>query len=60
MSKATPSKRAKATPKKAKTAGGKGGKAKPKVKTEEGDEEVMGSVEGPEGVALGDNPVWEP
>ena len=69
MSKATPSKKAKATPKKAKAAGGdedeeaspskKGGKAKPKVKTEEGDEGVVESVEGPKGVALGGDPVWE-
>jgi len=68
VSKATPSKKAKATPKKAKVAGGeeggespskkggKGGKAKPKVKTEAGDEEVVvDSVEGPQGIALGDN-----
>lgn len=59
MSKATPSKKAKATPKKTKAAGdeaegegpskkaSKGGKAKTKVKTEEGDEEVIDSVEGP-------------
>jgi hypothetical protein len=71
VSKATPSKKAKATPKKAKAAGGdegdesasqkgvKGGKAKPKVKTEEGDDEVVDSVEGPTGVALRDDPVWE-
>jgi hypothetical protein len=71
VSKAAPSKKAKATPKKAKAAGGeegdesaskKGGKgssAKPKVKTEEGDEEVVDSVEGPMGVALGDDPVGE-
>ena len=67
MSKATPSKKAKATPKKAKAAGGedgeespskKGGKAKTKVKTEEGDDEVVNSVEGPDGIALGDDPVW--
>ena len=74
MSKATPSKKAKATPKKAKAAGGenddespskksvksvKDGKAKSKVKTEEGDEGVVESVEGPKGVALGGDPVWE-
>ena len=71
MSKATPSKKAKATPKKAKAAAGedddespskksvKGGKAKSKVKTEEGDEGVVESVEGPKGVALGGDPVWE-
>jgi hypothetical protein len=67
VSKATPSKKAKATPKKVKAAGGedgeespskkggKGGKAKLKVKTEEGDEEVVDSVEGPQGIALGDD-----
>jgi hypothetical protein len=67
VSKAPPSKKAKATPKKAKAAGGedgeespskkggKGGKAKLKVKTEEGDEEVVDSVEGPQGIALGDD-----
>lgn len=74
MSKATPSKKAKATPKKAKAAGGenddespskksvksvKDGKAKSKVKIEEGDEGVVESVEGPKGVALGGDPVWE-
>lgn len=70
MSKATPSKKAKATPKKAKAAGGdedeeaspskqggKGGKATPKVETEEGEEEFFDSVEGPTGVALGDGSV---
>jgi len=74
VSKATPSKKAKATPKKAKAAGGenddespskksvksvKDGKAKSKVKIEEGDEGVVESVEGPKGVALGGDPVWE-
>ena len=71
MSKATPSKKAKATPKNTKAAGGedadetpskkgvKGGKAKPKVKVEEGEEEVVESVEGPKGIAPGDDPVWE-
>jgi len=71
VSKATPSKKAKATPKKAKAAGdedggespskkaGKSVKAKPKVKTEQVEEEVVDSVEGPKGVALGDHPVWE-
>jgi hypothetical protein len=29
------------------------------VKTEEGDDEVVDSVEGPTGVALRDDPVWE-
>lgn len=70
MSKATPSKKAKATPKKAKAAAdgeeeeaspskkpGKGGKADPKVKIEEGEEEFFDSVEGPTGVALGDDMV---
>lgn len=65
MSKATPSKEAKATPKKAKAAGGENddespsketGKAKPKVKTEEGEDEVVESVEGPKGAALGNDP----
>lgn len=71
VSKATPSKKAKATPKKAKAAegedgeanpskkGGKTGKTKPKVETEEGDEEFFDSVEGPQGVALGDDYVLE-
>lgn len=70
MSKATPGKRAKATPKKVKPAGDgeggespsvtgkkvgeKGGKAKAKVKTDEEDGAVD-SVEGPHGVALGDD-----
>lgn len=67
MSKATPNKNAKATPKKAKAAGGeddgespskkgvKGGKAEPKVKTEDRDEGIVESVEGPKGIALRDD-----
>ncbi|GAB7322988.1 hypothetical protein MBLNU13_g05518t1 [Cladosporium sp. NU13] len=71
VGKATLSKKAKAMPKKAKAAGGedddesptkksvKGGKAKPKVKTEEGAEEVVESVEGPKGIALCGDTVLE-
>ena len=56
------------TPKKAKAAGGenddespskKAGKVKPKVETEEGDDEVVESIEGPKGVALGIDPALE-
>jgi len=69
VSKATPSKKAKATPKEVKAAadegesptlpssGKKATKAKPKVKTEDvngGDEEVVESVEGSKGIALGE------
>jgi hypothetical protein len=66
VSKATPNKKAKATPKKAKAAGGedddespskKGGRAKLRVKTEDGDDEVVESVEGPKGIALRDDSV---
>lgn len=69
MSKATSSKKAKARPKKAKAAAGedddespskkgvKGGKAGPKVKTEEEDEGIVESVEGPKGIALRDDSV---
>lgn len=69
MSKATSSKKPKATPKKAKAAAGEdddegpskkgvnGGKAGPKVKTEEGDEGIVKSVEGPKGIALRDDSV---
>jgi hypothetical protein len=71
VSKSTPSKKAKATPKKVKAAAdggespslgdggkkaGKGSKGSTKVKTEEGgDEDVVESVEGSKGVAIGEN-----
>ena len=67
VSKATPSKKAKAAegedgeanPSKKGGKAGKAGKTKPKVETEEGDEEFFDSVEGPQGVALGDDHVLE-